>query len=134
MCVCVHVCVHVCSCVCMCVHVCLCVCLCVFVCACVCMCVLECTLSVRELGRVGSSCVCDLLMDPQQSCLAPTEPLYPNCACYPTSFRVNGRRVGLASRAYLAHGVQLLHRTTPIDAVVMIDNRRVFQIVMNGLR
>lgn len=42
--------------------------------------------------------------------------------------------VALYSRAYIAADVQLLYRTYPSDLVVMIDNRRLHQIIMNGLR
>ncbi len=38
------------------------------------------------------------------------------------------------SRAYIASSVQLVFRTIPGDIVVKIDNRRLHQIIMNGLR
>ncbi len=38
------------------------------------------------------------------------------------------------SRAYIVADVQLLYRTYPSDMVVMIDTRRLHQIIMNGLR
>ena len=38
------------------------------------------------------------------------------------------------SRAFLKTDVQFGYRVVPADAVVMLDSRRMYQIVINGLR
>ncbi len=52
----------------------------------------------------------------------------------PTSLATLIDNVCRHCRSFLAHGVEFGYRVTPQDAVVMLDPRRVFQIVMNGLR
>ena len=37
-------------------------------------------------------------------------------------------------RAFLARGVEFAYRVTPSTARVMVDSRRIFQIITNGLR